>query len=83
MTQIPAHVPPELVMRFDFRNDEQLRHDPWGYIASMNERPDIFFSPDLGGFWVVTRGDLIEEVFSRHDLFTAQSLAIPSWRTSR
>jgi cytochrome P450 len=74
---VPEHVPPELVMRFDFRSDEQLRRDPWRYIASMNERPDIFFSPDLGGYWVVTRGELIEEVFSRHDLFTATSLAIP------
>jgi cytochrome P450 len=64
-------------MRFDFRSDEPLRRDPWAYIASMNDRPDIFFSPDLGGYWVVTRGELIEEVFSRHDLFTATSLAIP------
>ena len=77
MPEVPAHVPPELVMRFDFRNDEALRQDPWAYIASMNDRPDIFFSPDLGGYWVVTRGEMIEEVFSRHDLFTATSLAIP------
>ena len=74
---VPEHVPPELVMRFDFRNDEELRSDPWTYIESLHGRPDIFFSPDLGGYWVVTRSDLIEEVFSRHDLFTATSLEIP------
>jgi len=74
---IPDHVPPERVIRFDFRNDEVLRRDPWGYIASLDDRPDIFFSPDLGGYWVVTRADLIDDVFSRHDLFTATSLAIP------
>ena len=74
---IPAHVPPERVLRFDFRNDEAIRRDPWGYIASLNDRPDIFFSPDLGGYWVVTRAELIDDVFSRHDLFTATSLAIP------
>lgn len=74
---VPSHVPADRVVRFDFRNDAELRLDPWGYIASLNDRPDIFFSPDLGGYWVVTRADMIDDVFSRHDLFTATSLAIP------
>ena len=74
---VPDHVPPELIVRFDFRNDEAIRRDPWAYIAGLHDRPDIFFSPDLGGYWVVTRSDLIDEVFSRHDLFSATSLAIP------
>ena len=74
---IPDHVPPERVLRFDFRNDEGIRRDPWGTIAALHDRPDIFFSPDLGGYWVVTPVALIDDVFSRHDLFTATSLAIP------
>lgn len=74
---IPDHVPADRVFRFDFRNDEPLRRDPWSYLASLDDLPDIFFSPDLGGYWVVTRAALIDEVFSRHDLFTASSLAIP------
>lgn len=77
IAEIPAHVPPELVIRFDFRNDTTIRRDPWGYINSLNDKPDIFFSPDLGGYWVVTRGPLIEEVFRNHELFTVRSLAIP------
>jgi cytochrome P450 len=77
LAAIPDHVPPERVIRFNFREDEALRDDPWGYIAALQDRPDIFFSPDLGGYWVVTRADLIGEVFSRHDLFTATSLNIP------
>ena len=74
---VPDHVPPDRVIRFDFRNDAALRRDPWSYLASLDSLPDIFFSPDLGGYWVVTRATLIDEVFSRHDLFTATSLAIP------
>ena len=73
----PAHVPPELVLRFDFRNDPEIARDPWRYLAAMNDLPDIFFSPDLGGYWVITRYDLIAEVFSNHELFTTKSLAIP------
>lgn len=74
---IPDHVPPDLVVRFDFRNDDGLRRNPWDYISDLSHKPDIFFSPDLGGYWVVTRADLIEDVFKRHDLFTATSLSIP------
>jgi cytochrome P450 len=74
---IPAHVPPERVFRFDFRGDDALRSDPWAYLASLDNLPDIFFSPDLGGYWVVTRSALIDQVFSDHKRFTATSLAIP------
>lgn len=77
LASVPDHVPPELVVHFNFREDEQLRRDPWAYIATLHEGPDIFFSPDLGGYWVIMRSDLIDDVFSRHDLFTATSLAIP------
>jgi cytochrome P450 len=74
---VPAHVPPELVIHYDFRHDAQFRTDPWNWIYGLNERPDIFWSPDLGGYWVVTRGTYIEEVFSLGDLFSVKSLAIP------
>jgi cytochrome P450 len=74
---IPPHVPPSLVKRYDFRHDEALRTDPWGAMYALGDGPDIFWSPDLGGYWVVTRGAYIEEVFSRSDLFSVKSLAIP------
>ncbi|HLG89770.1 MAG TPA: cytochrome P450 [Alphaproteobacteria bacterium] len=74
---IPAHVPASLVRHYDFRHDAALRADPWGAIEALNDGPDIFWSPDLGGYWVVTRGSYIEEVFSRGDLFSVKSLAIP------
>ncbi|MDD3799774.1 MAG: cytochrome P450 [Novosphingobium sp.] len=74
---IPDHVPAERVVRFDFRNDERIRQDPYGYIASLKDAPDIFFSPDLGGYWIVRPSEAIEEVFTDHERFTATSLAIP------
>ena len=74
---IPDHVPAELVVPFDFRNDEAIRQDPYGYIAGLKDCPDIFFSPDLGGYWVVRPSAAISEVFSDHERFTATSLAIP------
>lgn len=46
---IPAHVPPDRVVRFDFRNDAGIRTNPWEHIARLHDAPDIFWSPDLGG----------------------------------
>jgi len=77
MTSVPPHVPAELVLHYDFRHDPALRTDPWGWMDRLNDGPDIFWSPDLGGYWVVTRGPYIEEVFARGDLFSVRSLAIP------
>jgi len=74
---IPAHVPPGLVIRFDFRRDPRMRTDPWGAIRALKDRPDIFYAPELGGYWVATRRDIIEETFRRHDLFSNQSVSIP------
>jgi cytochrome P450 len=74
---IPAHVPPGLVVRFDFRRDPAMRTDPWGLIRSLSDKPDIFFAPELGGYWVATRNDIIEETFRRHDLFSNQYVTIP------
>ncbi len=77
LAPIPDHVPRERVFRFDFRSDAALRRDPWAYLAQLDDLPDIFFSPDLGGYWVVTRAALIDQVFADHARFTATSLAIP------
>ncbi|OCC24701.1 hypothetical protein MB02_04265 [Croceicoccus estronivorus] len=70
-------MPAERVVHFDFRNDEAIRHDPYKYIADLKNCPDIFFSPDLGGYWVIRPSEAIAEVFTDHERFTATSLAIP------
>ncbi|MDB5393385.1 MAG: cytochrome [Rhodospirillales bacterium] len=75
--EIPAHVPPGLVVRFDFRRDPRMRTDPWGLIRELTDKPDIFYTPELGGYWVVTRNALVAETFRRHDLFSNQYVTIP------
>lgn len=74
---IPAHVPLERVVRFDFRRGPDFLADPWGFLAQMTARPDIVFSPDLGGYWVPTTAEIIDEVFRRHDLFSSRQISIP------
>ena len=74
---IPAHVPPDRVFPFDFRQDPRIARDPWSFFHSANELPEIFYSPDLGGHWVIARAELLEEAWSRPELFSAESVSVP------
>lgn len=77
MSNVPSHVPSDLVYPYDFLADDRNRTDVWGFVKSATERPDIFYSPDLGGFWVVTKHELIREVFTSYELFSSRAAAIP------
>ncbi len=77
MESIPDHVAPDRIFQFDFRLDPRIRRDPWGFFHSANELPDIFYSPALGGHWVLARAELLAEAWSRPDLFSAESVSVP------
>ena len=77
MSAIPDHVPSELVHPFDFRLDPRIATDPWSFFASACELPEVFWSPDLGGHWVLARAARIEEAWMRPDLFSAKSVSVP------
>ena len=77
MSTTPDHVPDELVHPFDFRLDPRIAEDPWSFFASAAERPPIFWTPDLGGHWVLARAEWIEEAWMRPDLFSAKSVSVP------
>jgi len=74
---IPDHVSPDRFIPFDFRLDPRIKRDPWGFFHSANELPEIFYSPALGGHWVLARAELLAEVWSHPDLFSAESVSIP------
>lgn len=76
-SEIPIHVPAERVVRFDFRNDPAVLSDPWFVMDALNDAPDIFWSPDLGGYWVIARNELVDEFPQRHDLFSMKKLSVP------
>src|ERR1700722_16034496 len=77
-TEPPGHVPAELIGRFDFHEGAEMFSDPWRAFSALNDRPDIFYSLDLGGFWVVTRKHLIEEVVANSELFSSAYSTIPN-----
>ncbi|QUT06724.1 cytochrome P450 [Sphingobium phenoxybenzoativorans] len=73
---VPAHVPPDLVIPFDFYSDPKFKTDPFGAIRwQQTEAPRIFYSPThymMPGCWVITKVDDIRHVQQRADLFSSR-----------
>jgi cytochrome P450 len=76
---IPAHVPPHLIRDVDLYNPpggEKDVHLAWKNIQDNN--PDIFFTPRYGGFWVLTRANLVASAFPDAATFSSdKAIGIP------
>jgi cytochrome P450 len=73
--EIPAHVPPERVWNRSFDRFTAEGEDPFVNIARMHDGQGLVWSPDASygrPGWIVTRYDLMSEVFLDHERFTAE-----------
>ena len=76
---IPSHVPPERVRDVDLYNlpgaDEDV-HLAWKRVQ--DACPDVFYTPRYGGYWVITRADLLDQAWPDHEGFSSDcAIAIP------
>lgn len=74
---IPAHVPAELVVDFDFF---ALGDRPEGVqlaFAELHKGPDIVWTPHHGGHWIATRFADIEAIQRDHEHFSHKHFTIP------
>jgi cytochrome P450 len=77
----PEHVPPELVVDFDFYHipgADQDVHLAW---KRLHSGPRIFWTPRNGGHWVATRGEDIRQLQSDYELFSYRFATIPRGST--
>jgi cytochrome P450 len=77
-TDIPAHVPRELVRRWALATAPGVELDPYTANGPLLDGPDVFYtplmkSPSDSGSWVVTRAELIREVFQDPDTFVSKA----------
>lgn len=75
--EVPAHVPPELVVDFDFF---ALGDRPEGVqlaFAELHKGPDIVWTPHHGGHWIATRFADIEAIQRDHEHFSHKHFTIP------
>ena len=74
----PRHVPKDRAFDFDFVTMPWVTVDPqlaWKRIQ--NTHPDIFWTPQYGGHWVVTRGDYIREIYENVADFSSEIMSYP------
>lgn len=75
---VPAHVPPERVVDFDYVGDPELRVDPQTAYQRFRTTPDMVYTPHNGGHWIVTRRDLMSEIFRSPERFSTFPYVIPA-----
>jgi cytochrome P450 len=75
----PDHVPPELIVDFDFFDVPPGMSDPVRIWHGLTERgaPPIFYTPRNGGHWVFLRYVDIVEAYRNHEMFSTRGAQVP------
>lgn len=73
---IPEHVPAKLVRDFNYADIGENR-DIDAHFAALHAGPDIFYSPQHGGHWVVTRFEDMDHVLSTPGDFSSRHQSLP------
>ncbi len=76
----PPHVPPELVVDFDFYRPEGAEVDPFAALKRLHDKPEIFWTPRNGGHWVATRGEDIRHILEDYETFSSRFVFVPAAR---
>jgi cytochrome P450 len=75
---VPDHVPPELVVDFDFFTLDRLgKEDIQLAWATLHDGPDIVWTPHNGGHWIATRADDISEMQVDYEHFSHKNFNLP------
>ena len=75
---IPPHVDPALVVDFDYLGPAGIEDgDVFAAFGRLHDGPDICWSPHYGGHWIATRGEDIQWIQERHELFSNAEKNLP------
>ena len=80
---VPSHVEPWRARAFDHLQDPDFLAAPFATFDALYEGPDIFWSSSWGGFWVLTREELIREVMQTPGAFSSNPVGIPGTPRAR
>jgi len=82
---IPGHVPPEKVFHYDIFERQHNEGDFHSWFASLHDKscPDMFWTTANEGHWVVTRGDLFQDVLTQPDIFSSEVGIVPKSRQTQ
>ncbi|SCW60029.1 Cytochrome P450 [Sphingobium faniae] len=75
---VPPHVPPELVVDFDYLHPAGIEQgDVYTAWQRLYDGPDIVWTPCNGGHWILTRGEDIKAVQENFEVFSHEVFTIP------
>lgn len=74
---VPAHVPADRVVDFDFMHPPGADEDVHLAWKSLHQGPDIVWSPYNGGHWIATRAEDIESIQKDHQHFSYAKVTVP------
>ena len=79
LAQHPDNVPPERVIDFDVYNAEWITSDYHEFFAPLQAPgvADLVWTPRNEGHWIVTRGELMLEIFPNYRDFSNRIVLIP------
>ena len=81
---VPQHVRADQVVDYDYLGDfrvDRAGDVQLGLHALHEEAPDVFYSPRNGGFWMITRLDLMSEVLRDPEHFSSRVVEIPKYHS--
>ena len=78
-SNVPDHVPPERVFDIDIYNIAGAGQDVHLAWKSVQDRlPDVFYTPHYGGYWILARAELLNQVWPDVQRFSsAAGVAVP------
>lgn len=82
LAPVPAHVPAELVVDFDFYNPpgaEQDFHAAWSQLQQSHSSP-LIWTPRNGGHWIALSGPAIHQILADYDKFASGIVVLPASR---
>lgn len=77
---VPDHVREDQIVDYDYTGDHRVREQndfQLGLHELHKTAPDIFYSPRNGGFWMITRLDMMSKVLEDTEHFSNRVLEIP------
>ena len=78
MAPLPDHIPRALVRDVDTYNLPGSHEDQFLAMKKLqDECPDIFWTPQNGGHWIVTRGEDLYSMFANVDMLSNRRITIP------
>lgn len=77
-TPTGANLAPEnLIVQFDYRDDERLKPDPQRGILTFMGGPDLLYTPCNGGHWIATKPSIVLELLRSPEKFSNETVNIP------